>query len=200
VEGHDVTFKAEQLPDGVDLSWESGSGWFTRVVEVASGRERRNQGRANNKLRFRVSYNARQREAWEAFMAFFDNMAGMAHTWLLRDPRHNVATAAQGRFAVIDGTHAQMVLRVTAGGSTYDRPITKPSAVGIAFQGGSPTSYSTTTGILTHSGLPDSWTGPFFICARFAIDDIQATGVSRQQNGDYVAGYKDVPIVEVVGE
>jgi uncharacterized protein (TIGR02217 family) len=187
------------LPTGVDLIWVGGFGFSTQVAITASGAESRNQEWAYNRSTYKVTYNARLPVAWLEFEAFFGLAAGRANTWRLRDPRDNACIAAQGKFVVIDSTHAQMVKRYTFGALAFDTPVTKPAA-GITFTGGTGVSYSQTTGIVTHSGIPTEWAGTFYKHCRFDTDVLELDGIDKQANGQLIAGWRDVPIVEVTLE
>ena len=189
----------ELLPTGVSLNWVGGFGFNTQVVVTAHGVEQRNQGWEYNRSRYTVSYNARKQDAWLEFEAFFGIMAGRANTWRLRDPRDNVCAAAQGKFLVIDSTHAQMVKRYTFGSHTFDTIVTKPAS-SVVLTGGTGATYSTTTGIVTHGGIPSAWSGTFYKHCRFDTDVIELDGIDKSPDGTLIAGWKDVPIVEVRGE
>lgn len=187
------------LPAAVDLDWVSGPGFSTDVLRMDGGRESRNQNWDASLARFILRYNARRQDDWREINDLFQVCAGRANTFRVRDPRHSIATTAQGKFSVIDGTHAQMVLRITVGAYTIDKPITKPDAT-VALTGGTGASFSTSTGIVTHAGIPTSWSGLYYLCCRFDVDELEVTGVSRNAAGELIAGFKDVPIVEVAGE
>lgn len=189
----------ELLPTGVSLNWVGGFGFSTSVVVVANGVEQRNQGWQYNRARYTVSYNARQAAAWLEFEAFFGIAAGKANTWRLRDPRDNVCAAAQGKFVAIDSTHAQMVKRHTFGSHTFDVLVTKPDA-SVVLTGGSGASFDADTGIVTHGGIPTSWAGTFYKHCRFDTDVLELDGIDKDGAGNLIAGWRDVPIVEVRGE
>lgn len=194
-----MTYRSDlMLPIGADPEWVSGSGYFTRVLRTDSGRESRNQEWDQTLSRYVMRFNARNKAIWEQIADMFDAAAGRAHSWPLRDPRHNVATGAQGRFEVISPTSAFMVVRKTFGSSTFERHV-KPAA-GPVFVGGSGVSYSFTTGLLTYATLPTSWAGPYYICVRFDADELEITGIDREPSGNLIAGYRDIPIQEVRDE
>jgi len=187
------------LPTGVDLAWTGGFGFSTPTAIMANGKEARNQEWAYNRSRYRVSYNARLPAAWLEFEAFFGLAAGMANTWRLRDPRDNFATSAMGKLVAIDGTHSQMVKRYTFGAYSFDTPVTKPAATGISFTGGGGVSYDVATGIVTHGAAPTAWSGTFYKHCRFDTDVLELDGLDKS-GGQLIAGWRDVPIVEVTLE
>jgi uncharacterized protein (TIGR02217 family) len=186
------------LPKGVDLEWVSGSGYFTRVLRTDSGRESRNQEWDQTLAKYVMRYNVRKQRVWEQIADMFDAAAGMAHSWPLRDPKQNVATAAQGRFEIIDGTTAYMVVTRNSGSHYFSRRVKPADSPNIS--GGSGTSYDFATGLLTYSSIPDSWDGPYFVCVRFDTDVLELTGVNRKKDGTLLAGFKDVPLQETRDE
>lgn len=179
------------LPIGADLEWVSGAGFSTDVLRVDGGRESRNQNWDGTLARFMLRYNARKLAVWQEINDMFQVCAGRAHTFRVRDPRHNVATGTQGKIV-----SSQMVLRITVGAYTLDKTITKPDASVVLAGGGT---FSTETGLIT-SGSPTGWSGPYYLCCRFDVDELEVTGIDREANGDLIAGFRDVPIVEVAGE
>lgn len=187
-----MAYKDILLPIGADLEWQSAPEFSTDVVRTDNGSERRNQNWNGTVAHFVLRYNARKRAVWEEIDAMFQICAGRAHTFRVRDPRHNVATAAQGKIVA-----GQMVLRITAGAYTIDKTITKPDASVVLAGGGT---FDTATGLIL-TGSPTGWTGRFYLCCRFGVDSLEVSGIDREPGtGDYIAGFKDVPIDEVFGE
>jgi len=45
----------------------------------------------------------------------------------------------------------------------------------------------------------DAWSGTFYLCMRFDTDSLEAVGVNKYGD-DLIAGFPDVPLVEVPGE
>lgn len=185
-----MAFKDMLLPTGVDVQWQSGAGFSTDVLRTDSGREARNQNWDGTLARFVLRYNARQRAIWEQIDQFFQIVGGRAHSWKLRDPRHNVATTAQGKFVA-----GQAVVRYTSGAYTFDRTVTKLDATVVLDGGGS---VDLNTGLVL-SGSPTGWSGPFYVCVRFDVDELEVSGLDKS-GPDLVAGFQDVPVVEVLGE
>lgn len=182
-----MAYKNMLLPKAVDLEWVSGVGFSTSVVRMDNGRESRNQDLDSTLARYVLRYNVRKQDIWEEIDAFFQVAAGRAHAWRLWDPKHNYATATQG--VVVSN---QMYVRYTFGAYSFDRKITKPDASVTLIGGGS---FDPATGIVT--GGATGWFGTFYICCRFDTDDLELSGVDRSINdGTFLAGYRDVPIVE----
>lgn len=184
-----MAYKDLLLPIAADLEWQSAPDFSTSVVRTDNGRESRNQNWDGTIARFVCRYNARKKEVWETIDQMFQVCAGRAHTFRVRDPRHHVATSAQGKIV-----GSQMVLRITVGAYTIDKTITKPASTAVLAGGGT---FSTSTGLIL-TGSPTGWSGPFYLCCRFDVDALEMTGLDRDPGtGDYIAGYKDVAIVEV---
>jgi len=89
------------------------------------------------------------------------------------------------------GTHADWTL--TAG--TEDRKIVKPVR-NISIAGGSGISVDYTTGIVTFSGAPTSWSGEFDVPCRFDIDQLKGEIIDRSK-GQLLISYQSIPIVEL---
>lgn len=196
-----MSYRNMELPDGVSPEWVGGAGFHTSIVRMDNGRESRNIDLDHAPASYVLRYNALTEAQRMTVDTFFHNAHGKAYAWKLRDPRHNVATTAQGRFTVIDSTHAQLVVRYTTGAYSFDRIITKPDATTgtggtVAFTGGSPTSLDVATGILTHAGIPTNWSGKFFICVRFDVDELEISGVAVDYQTDPIVVFNDIPIVE----
>jgi len=187
------------LPICVALEWQSDSGGFdTSVVQMQNGRESRNQNRARPLSSYLIRYNNQTRAAWQDLDAFMHAAAGRANSWRLRDPRKNIAGAGEGMLAAIPGSaDFQMVLRYTFGSYTFDKPVTKPASTVILSGAGS---FSTSTGRVTGGLVSATWSGEFYLHARFDGDAITLSGVNRQANGDYIARYEDMPVVEVMDD
>jgi uncharacterized protein (TIGR02217 family) len=187
-----MTYRNLLLPTGVDLEWTTSPGFSTSVVRTDNGKEKRNVDWDASLARGMLRYNARKRAVWAEIDEMFQVCHGRAYSFRVRDPRHNVATVAQGKF---DG--AQAVLRITRGSYTIDKVITKPDA-SVVLTGGTAPTISADTGIAT--GSPTGWSGPYYLCMRFDTDELELTGIDKENSGDLIAGYGDVPIVEVLGE
>ncbi len=187
------------LPKAVSLEWQSDSGGFdTSVVQMQNGRESRNQNRTRSLSRYMIRYNNQVPFAWEQLDAFMHAAAGRANSWRLRDPRKNAAEVGEGKLVAITGSSdLQMVLRYTFGSYTFDKPVTKPAS-SVSLTGGG--AFSQSTGRVTGGNIADTWSGPFYIHARFDVDSMTLGGVDRKGNGDYIARYEDIPVVEVMDD
>ena len=186
-----MTFRNLLLPIAVDLEWQTAPGFSTTIVRTDNGSEKRNVDWDASLARGMLRYNARKQAVWEQIDAMFQVCHGRAYSFKVRDPRHNVATAAQGKFS-----SGQAVLRITVGAYTIDKPITKLGA-DVALTGGG--TVDPLTGLIL-TGSPTSWAGTFYLCMRFDTDELEITGRNKNRDGTLIAGYSDVPVVEVLGE
>lgn len=187
-----MAFRDLLLPTGVDLQWLSAPGFSTTVVRQDNGREKRNINWDASLARGMLHYNARKVAIWADIDEMFQICQGKAYSFKVRDPRKNVATSAEGKF----NGNGQAVLRITRGSYTLDKIITKLDS-SVTLTGGG--TVDPLTGLIL-TGTPTAWAGKFFLCMRFDVDELEVEGIDKQGNGDYIAGYKDVPIVEVLGE
>ena len=187
-----MTFRNLLLPIAVDLDWQTAPGFSTTIQRTDIGKEYRNVDWDASLARGMLRYNARKQAIWEQIDQMFQVCHGRAYSFKVRDPRHNVATVAQGKFS-----GAQAVLRITVGAYTIDKVITKPDAT-VVLTGGTAPTIDPLTGIAT--GSPTGWSGKFYLCMRFDTDELEITGVNKKGDGTYIAAYQDVPVVEVLGE
>lgn len=184
-----MAYKDLLLPIGVDLEWRSSPGFKTSIVQTDNGKEKRNVDWSSSLMSGVLHYNARAIADWQAIDQMVQICQGRAHTFKVRDPRKWTATSAEGKFVA-----GQAVLRVTLGAYTIDKPITKLDASAVPTGG----TVNILTGISADGAT--AWSGPFYLCCRFDVDQLELTGVDKQGIANYIAGFKDVPIVEVLGE
>jgi hypothetical protein len=177
------------LPTGIDLEWLSAAEFNTDLAQMDNGRESRNQNWDGSLMRGVLHYDARRKADWETVDQMIQVCAGMAHSFKVRDPRKCIATAAEGLFV-----GGQAVLRTTVGAYSIDKVITKLDPT--VTLGSGTVDYA--TGI-SPDGAP-WWSGIFYLCCRFGADRLELSGVNKEANGNYLAGFKDLPIVEVLGE
>ena len=192
-------YTGKLLPKAIDLRWTGGLGFSTNLAIMANAKESRNQEWAGGRSEYVISYNARNARIWSNLRVFMGLHAGMAHSFRLIDPVDNTVDASEGRFQIIDATTAQMVKRYTFEDLAYDVVVTKPGAA--TLNGGSGASFQEDTGIVTYATIPDSWESPeYYKHVRFDVDRADLSGISRKGGGDktLIAGYHDIPIVEVL--
>lgn len=184
-----MSYRDLLLPIGVDLEWLSAPAFSTRVTRLANGKERRNIEWDGALGRAVLHYNDRHANEWNDIAEMFQICMGRAYSFKVRDPRKFEAAVGEGFF--VDG---QAVLRITRGDYSLDKVITKFDATTSVVGG----TADPLTGVSEDSAT--SWSGPFYLCMRFDVDELELTGDDREANGNYIAGFKDVPLVEVLGE
>jgi uncharacterized protein (TIGR02217 family) len=158
------TYDSASFPSDAILANGAVSGgptFMTQVASSASGIEQRN-GRTGAHARryFTLDTGTINDITRVAVLEFFYNRRGRSDSFRFKDPFDHTASGAP----IVSG---QLVKRYTAGGVTYDRPITKPINGTVTFTGGGSLNYE--TGIIT-SGAGGTWSGQFEIQARFATD------------------------------
>lgn len=186
-----MAYKDMLLPIGIALDWTSAPGFSTDVLVMDNGKEARNQNLSGNRVRMTIRYNALNSTYWRQIDDMIQIAGGRAHSFRVLDPRRNTATTAQGK---IVGT--QMVYRTTVGAYTFDKTITKPDTT-VTLSGGG--SFDEDTGLIL-SGSPTAWAGKFYLCMRFDVDELEVSGLDRAGDGSPIAVFKDVPLVEALGE
>jgi uncharacterized protein (TIGR02217 family) len=205
-------FKRLRLP--LCLSFGSGGGprFRTDVVVTASGKESRNQGWQFERLEYECHYDRTLSDGSDNITAdgtiridyrlmhsFFRIMAGMAHSFLARDPLDYSAAVGEGLFIDAEGSPAgmQMVKRVTLGAYTADIVVTKPVNGTIVLVGGGTVDYD--TGIV-EDGAPTGWSGQYDKHVRFDTDKIKPAIVNKSNRDGYIVAWEALPIIEVKGE
>lgn len=183
-------FINQTLPFAVDLEWLSAPGFSTRVVRMANGKEKRTQEWDGSLGRAVLHYNHRKAEIWDDIAAMFEVCQGKTYSFRVRDPRKYVAISGEGIFV-----SGQATLRRTRGSYSIDKTITKLDTTHTSITGGT-VNYD--TGVSADGAT--AWSGLFYLCMRFDVDDLELTGDNKKGDGTFIAGFKDVPLVEVLGE
>ena len=126
--------------------------------------------------------------------AFIGLHGGRVHTFRLYDPADHTVAAHEG--VILDvGSVRQMAKRITFDDMAFDIIVTKPGAA-ILHGGGT---FDEDSGIVT--GAATSWESPeYYKHCRFDADRIDLIGISKKDDGTFLAGYRSIPIVEVVFE
>jgi len=186
-----MTFRNALLPIACDLDWQSAAAFSTDVVTMDNGAEQRNINWDGTLARAMIRYNARNKRIWNAISDFYQSVAlGRGYSFKVRDPRKWIAEPGEGVF--VDG---QAVLRITRDGYTIDKTITKLGDDAIVVGG----TADPMTGISENGA--DTWSGTFYLCMRFDTDTLEAVGVNKKfGSDDLIAGFPDVPLVEVPNE
>lgn len=187
---------------------QGGPGYATRLVRTISGKERRDQLRAQALHVYEVSHAAKLPAAWKPLRAFFHIAAGRENSFRFKDwTDYRAQDGGQGLFASLGystsaGAAYQMYKRYTSGSDTRDRRIQKPRDNSTVTVTGD-TSFvlgaiDYTTGIVyASSGAPLEWVGDFDVPCRFDVDEMQGHVVSKKPNGDLIMEWQSIPIIEV---
>ena len=188
-------YTGKLLPKCIDLQWSGGFGFSTNLSVMASGAEQRNQEWSGNRSEYSISYSARNQEHWSMIRAFIGLHAGRVHTFRLYDPADHIVLPTEG--VILDiGSVRQMARRISFEDLAFDIIVTKPGSGAILYGGGT---FDEDSGIVT--GAATSWESPeYYKHCRFDADRIDLIGISKKDDGTFLAGYRSIPIVEVVFE
>ena len=189
-------FKEIRIPDAISYGAIGGLNWLTRVVEVESGHEYRDQVLVQPRGRWDVSYAARLPAAYEPLRAFFNNVRGRAYGFRFKDWTDFAVASADSQLVAIDSTHKQLAKRYTSGAETFDRTLKKIVSGTFSATGGSGLSLDYNTGILTFSVAPSAFTCEFDVPARFDTDEMRAEAITRS-GGSLVVGWSSIPIIAI---
>lgn len=182
-----MAYTGETLPIGINLDWVSTPRFKTHIVTADNGYESRIRVWAGGINKLIARYDVRKQADWRRVDELFQICKGRGHTFRFRDPRHYIATSGQGVFV-----GGQATLRITVGSNTVDKTITKLDATTIITGG----TVNINTGAAT-GGNPSAFTGLFWLCGRFGVDELEISGIDKRADGTFICAYKDVPIFEV---
>lgn len=187
--------------------WQGGPEFYTRVITLRNGHERRNARWANCRHRFILPFqNITDTAYLTQLKSVFLAVRGQSDSFLARDRSDETAVGEALGFAPSGGTApVQLIKTATFGVASYVRTITRP-------QPGSVTVYedgvakagtvSATTGEFTPS---TDWAGGaltadfrFYVPVRFASDVLSMSIDNRA--GQHYAMNGSVELVEVFGE
>lgn len=190
------------LPKRIELHASGGPSFRTRVVQVESGHEFRDELWANALRTYDFRYITGDAEKQELLNEFFHAHRGQAVGFRAWDPLDHSATADQGVFIEIDATHYQLGKLYQAGTASHIRTIAKPIAEVTFVVGSPPGTYTLDydTGIVTVAGgggPPDSWAGQFHVPVRFNTDSMPRSIVDGRGDGEsYIVDWSEIQIVE----
>jgi hypothetical protein len=185
-----MTFRNLLLDVAVDIEWTSGAEFSIGRVMTDSGKVYRTAHWDNMLMRGLLRYSARSAAVWTEIDKMFQVCQAGLYSFKVRDPRKPTAAVGEGIFVA-----GQATLRITVGAYTIDKPITKLDATTTVVGG--------TANILTgvSGDGATSWYGKFYLCCIFADNTLETAGRNVSiRDGTYIAGYPDVPIMEVPDE
>lgn len=185
-----MTFRNLLLDPAVDLQWTTAPTFSTKRVITDNGTVYRTAEWDSMLMRGVLRYNARRAAVWEEIDKMYQVCLAGLYSFKVRDPRKPTAAVGEGVFVA-----GQANLRITVGAYTLDKPITKLDATATITGG--------TANILTgvSGDGATGWSGKYYLCCIFADDSLETAGRNVSiRDGSYIAGFPDVPIMEVPGE
>lgn len=179
-----MSFDEVRLPLDVERGASGGLGFNTTVIELADGREVRNQNWQYDRGSWNISYGIRSASDAAAVIKFFAARRGRLRGFRFRDWSLYQTTGVEV-FAEGDGFQTEFQLTFDyedLGGFTYTKIINKPvsSEFEVYLDGTAQTTGFTlddTTGVVTFDTAPGSgvdigWSGAWDLPVRFDIDRI----------------------------
>lgn len=206
-----MAYKRIRLPIAISYGSSGGPGFRTEVVEMASGKEQRNQVWEFERAEYECRYDATLSTGvenvsldgsgtitmialdYKMMQTFFRIMRGMIHTFRARDWLDYICHNGEGFFtdAVGSPSRKQMVIRRTIGTHTFDTPVTKPingtiitDAAGLNYDSGQATSGTT-------------WYGQFDKHVRFNTDRIKPVIINKNATRGFIVGWEPLPLIEI---
>lgn len=164
-------------------TFSGGPEWSTRVVVLANGREKRNQGWSRPKHRFTAPFQNISQEAFIVLKSAHFATRGMAYGFRFKDWTDFRAENAPLGLAPAGVTPVQLSKQYEFGAEKYDRPISKPveGTVTVKQNGVLKAGViDSTTGLFTPStawteGAVLTWSGEFDVPVRFDTDVLSFT-------------------------
>lgn len=160
--------------------WEGGPTFRTQIVELKSGRERRNAEWARTRHKFTAPFNNISKVAYQNIKQMHLVCRGMLHAFRFRDELD--FTASNDLFGVGDGAEREFQLSKisTLDGVSYVREVFALGGTPTITINGAPTTafaVNTRTGRVVFDAAPANgaalrWSGTFDIWVRFATDDL----------------------------
>ena len=187
-----------RFPDCYAFGAEGGPGFWTDVVAVQSGYEFRNQVRAKSLGTWTITKVPERPEDHKLALDFWFAAGGRANAFRFKDWQDFEATDVAGKFLQLTGTTYQMVKEyyLHAAVTPYLRLIQKPVDDSVTVTGGTTPTVDYTTGIVTSATSPTSWRGQFDVPARFDMDDMSRSIITRSR-GELLIDWPSIRIREV---
>jgi uncharacterized protein (TIGR02217 family) len=183
-----VAFFEALFPAVPSIGYTMQPDYDVTIVQMQSGREKRNSNSALPRHRYTVTIGPRLREIAQEIRKLWHVVGGRADGFLFKDWSDYLScdvgvtpSELDQPFEAAGGGTYQLVKDYVFGARTRRRYITKPLAASItvanefgAVQAPSTYALDATTGILTpnggFTGTPTSWGGPFYVPVRFDSD------------------------------
>lgn len=205
-----MAFHDVRLPEDVEKGAKGGPRFKTDILDLASGREKRNIAWQYTRGEWDLSYGMDTKSNHEAVLAFWYARQGRAHSFRFKDwTDYQIGTDSLDlpqEIATGDGstTSFQIVRRYTSGTYTFSRPVTRPVAGTVRVflddvEQLSGWTVDVDTGLITFSSAPtaspDQSIGvvcEFDVPVRFDIDFLEITA-----ERDDAFEFQEVTILEV---
>jgi uncharacterized protein (TIGR02217 family) len=202
-----MSFDSVRLPEDVERGALGGPGFKTTIVELVSGREKRNQDWTRSRGRWDIGYGMQTKTDFMRVLAFFYARRGRAIGFRFKDWSDYEVGPTPMQFATGDGAEDEFFLNKTytdSGSFTFVREITRPVNGTVAIYVNDVLQTETThytinyeTGEVDFTFNPTAghtikWTGEFDVPVRFDVDQLE---IALQH---YDAGeIPSIPIVEL---
>lgn len=202
--------ESPRFPEDVSFGSTGGPSYRTTIVEMVSGREKRNIEWSLPRMKYNAAFGVRNLSDLEDVLAYFHACAGRGRAFRFKDwadfksAAYNAAVAATDQLIGIgDGAAKtfQLVKNYSVGTLTLARVIAKPviGTVKIAVAGVEQSSgwtVNTTTGLVTFTAAPANLAEvragfEFDVPVRFDSDETQLSHASWQN------GTLSLPLIEV---
>lgn len=201
-----MTFYAVELDICPAYGWQGGPMGGTRIRRKKNGAERRNIQREIAEHVFTLPFqNIRSDEYLQYLKAAHMAMYAMAHSFLVKDHLDYQVTQQSLGTAPAGTTPVQLVRTYSFGAAVRSRPITKPVAGAVIYQGGvaKAGTLDTLTGLFTPDtawteGAALTWSGEFRVPVRFN-NDFLPMSIDSASNGQHVVN-GSVELIEVIFE
>lgn len=182
------------FPLDIGFGSKGGPKYSTSIVAVRSGTEKRNINWTYPLHQYDVSYGVKTETQMETLIGFFHLHYGSAIAFLYFDYLDHAADRASSgvTLATDDAEVFQLARKYTVGASSKTRKITRPKSPIAVYVGGVLSETAAVdygTGLVTFDGAPGgavTWTGEFYVPARFASDELQLDPINKSTDGDLI--------------
>lgn len=185
----------------------------TRIITNLAGFEKRKSEQVITRRTFDAGMVARPASQWRLIDDLFEVVDGPGIGFLLQDPTDYQISDAQGVLVRISGNAYSLQKVAVVASHTAYRGIAKPklgtvlifktNAGATTTVGSGSYAIDYTTGVVTFAngyvvaGDSFTWSGEFYLPARFASDDLDWQTVDKQARGELLIFGPSIPIIEI---